>query len=129
MTRIALRLSVLDGRFAVCRLSQGDPLPAWALEGRFASITRTEDELSVVCAEERVPEEAAAERGWRCLKVEGPLDLSQTGVLASLAEPLAGASISIFVLSTYDTDYLLVKERDLEGALATLRASGHAIAP
>ncbi len=129
MRRRRLRLSVLEGRFAVTRLSREEPLPGWAVEGRFVSITRTEDEISVVCAEERVPVEATSERGWRCLKVEGPFDFSQTGVLASLAEPLAAASVSIFVLCTYDTDYLFVKERDLEGALAALRASGHTVRP
>jgi hypothetical protein len=129
MRRRKLRLSVREGRFAVARLPREEPLPAWAVEGRFVSITRTEDELSVVCTEERVPREVKAERGWRLLKVEGPFDFSQTGVLASLAEPLAGASISIFVLCTYDTDHLFVKDRDLEAATAALRASGHAVAP
>ena len=110
----------MPGRLAVCRLDPQVAVPDWALSGDFFSITRTTDELSIVCSEAGVPEGVLCERGWAGLKVEGPLDLSLTGVLASLAQPLAEAGISIFAVSTYDTDYLLVKVGDLERAVAVL---------
>ena len=107
-------------RLAVCRLDSQAAVPDWALGDNFFSITRTIDELSIVCSEAGVPEGVLCERGWACLKVEGPLDFSLTGVLASLTQPLAEAGISIFAVSTYDTDYLLVKVGDLERAVAVL---------
>lgn len=120
MNASSLSLSVLPDRLAICRLEAGAELPAWALGSGFRSITRTADETSVVCAEEAVPREVRAERGWRALKVEGPLDFSITGVLASLASPLADAGVPVFAVSTYDTDYLLVKTADLERAVEVL---------
>jgi uncharacterized protein len=112
-------LTVLPDRLAVCRLPADAPAPSWAA-GAFVSVTRTAEELSVVCAEENVPDGVTAERGWRCLKVEGPLDFALTGVLAELLVPLAKAEISVFALATYDTDHLLVREDRLEDALAAL---------
>ena len=93
------------------------------------SITRTAEELSVVCSPEAVPEGVSHEPGWRALTVDGPLDFSLTGVLASLAGPLAEAGIPIFVVSTYDTDWLLVQAERLDAAVAVLRARGHDITP
>jgi hypothetical protein len=122
-----LTLSVLGDRYAICRLSPEDNLPDWAERGEFRSLTRTGDELSVVCAEDGVPETVQSDKGWRCLKVRGPLDFSLTGVLVSLARPLAEAGISIFAMSTYDTDYILVKEAELDRALAALAQLGHEI--
>jgi uncharacterized protein len=122
-----LTLSVLPERFAVCRLDSDDRIPEWALTGQFVSITRTEDELSLVLPEQRIPDGAKYDSGWRCLKCEGPLDLSLTGILASLASPLADADISIFALATYNTDYLLVKESSLELAITVLSEEGHRI--
>lgn len=95
--------------------------------GPLASVTRTGAELSVVCAQEAVPESVQAERGWRAMAVAGPLDFALTGVLASLAEPLAEAGVPIFVVSTFDTDWLLVKDDRLDDALAALRARGHEV--
>lgn len=115
-----LTLSVLPSTLAVCRLDPGAPGPPWAEGEGFCSITRTGDEISVVCAEDRVPEGVRAERGWRALVVEGPLDFAMTGVLASLANPLAEAGISIFAVSTYETDYVLVKSDDLAEAVDVL---------
>jgi len=89
--KVELALSVLPGVFAVCRFAPGAQMPAWASESKLLSITRTPEELSVVCEQRLVPASARCERDWRCLKVEGPLDLSLTGVLASLAAPLAQA--------------------------------------
>jgi hypothetical protein len=122
-----LTLVVLPGAFAVCRLGAGGPPPAWANAGPFSSLTRTADELSVVCPEGAVPEGTRCEWGWRCLRVAGPLDFALVGVLASLLVPLAEAGVSTFAVSTFDTDYLLVREADLGRAAAALRAAGHAV--
>lgn len=120
-----LSLSLLPGTLTICRLDPEAIIPHWAKAGGLTSITRTGDELSIVCAEATVPEGVRSDRGWRCFKVEGPLDLSLTGVLASLANPLAEARINIFVLSTFDTDYLLVKEEKATQAADVLTRSGH----
>jgi len=122
---MSLTLSLLPGTYMICRLDPEAIIPDWAKAGGFISITRTSDELSIVCAEANVPEGVKADRGWRCFKVEGPLDLSLTGVLASLANPLAEARINIFALSTFDTDYLLVKEDNVSRAAEVLIRSGH----
>lgn len=121
----SLRLTVLPYRLAISRLQSHAPLPGWAVDGPFFSITRTADELSIVCLEEQAPGDVTVERGWRCLKVEGPLDFALTGILADLAGALASADISIFAVSTFDTDYLLVKEETLDGAVETLTVAGH----
>lgn len=120
-----LTFSLLPETFAVCRLDPSAPVPGWALGAGFTSVTHTPDELSILCPGDRVPPGVPTEAGWRGLKVEGPFDFSVTGVLASLATPLADAGISVFVVCTYDTDYLFVKEQDLDGALATLAGEGH----
>jgi hypothetical protein len=102
-------------------------IPAWATGTSFFSVTRTEDELSVVCPEADVPEDITRERSWRALKLEGPFELSMVGILSSVAAPLAGAGASIFALSTFDTDYVLVKEEQLDLAVAALREQGHRV--
>jgi hypothetical protein len=119
----------VPGRFAVCRLSPEERLPSWILgcDGEFFSITRTEDELSIVCLEKRVPEDVITEKTWACLKVQGPLKFALTGILAALAQPLATAGISIFAISTYDTDYLLVKTDTLQAAKQVLTDAGHIV--
>lgn len=122
-----LTLTVVPGRLAVCRLDPQATIPEGVLGGAFFSLTRTPEELSIVCREADAPPHARCERGWACLKVEGPLDFSLTGVLASLAQPLAEARLSLFAMSTYDTDYLLVKQHDLEKAVAVLTQSGHLV--
>lgn len=116
-------LMLLSGRYAVCRLETDAPVPAWA-RGEFVSITRTAEELSVVCHDADVPQGVRCERGWRCLKLAGPLDFSLVGVLHSLLAPLAAANVSVFAVSTYDTDYILVREGDLHRARAALHAAG-----
>ena len=128
MGRHALTLELVAGRYAVCRLGASDPVPAWAEGGPFVSVTRTDAELSVVCPEEAVPAAVVAERAWRCLRVVGPLGFGMTGILASLSGPLASSGVSIFVVSTYDTDYLLVQERDLDRATDALERAGHRVA-
>jgi hypothetical protein len=122
-----LSLTLLPGRHAVCRLPPDAPLPDWALRGAFTSITRTAEELSLVCPEEVVPPTVRREAGWRCLRVAGTLDFSLMGVLAGLTGALAQAGVPVFALSTFDTDYLLVKEGDLPRALEVLRQSGYAV--
>jgi hypothetical protein len=122
-----LNLSLLPDMYAICRLSPEAPIPDWAHPGDFISITRTSDELSIVCAESGIPDSVKSDKGWRCLKVAGPLDLSLTGVLASLLGPLAEARINIFALSTFDTDFLLVTEKNLSRAAEILIQSGHQI--
>jgi hypothetical protein len=123
-----LNLIPLDGRFAVAKLPPDAALPAWVGSSSFISITRTADELSIVCPESLVPSGAKCERGWRCVRVAGKMDFSAVGVLASLVGPLTDAGISVFALSTFDTDYLLVKEVVWDQARETLVRSGHSIA-
>jgi hypothetical protein len=123
-----LPLTVLPQHLAVCRFPPGAPAPVWATESlAFSCITRTLDELSVLAEERLVPEGVPAERGYRALKVRGPLPFHLVGIFASLAGPLAGAGISIFALSTFDTDYVLVKEADLPRAIDVLREAGHEV--
>ena len=124
--RPAFPLDVLPERLAVARLAPTDLLPAWATaRSALTAVVRTGDELSVLTSEAHVPLEVRAERGYRAVKVRGPLPFHLVGVFASLAEPLAAAGVSIFALSTYDTDYVLVKEPDLPVALDALRRAGH----
>src|SRR5262245_54120965 len=109
MTRHRLTLIPLDGLFAIVKLPPEAAIPSWASSGSFLSITRTADELSIVSPEAAVPSGVQAERGWRCVRVAGKMDFSVVGVLASLVVPLADAGVSVFAVSTFDTDYLLVK--------------------
>jgi hypothetical protein len=123
-----LTLRVLPETLAVVRLDERAPIPAWAFAGPgLAAVLRRDGELTVVCANGRVPVAAdvVAERGWRALEVQGPLDFALTGILAALAGTLAAAGISIFALSTYDTDVLLVRADRVDAAVAALRAAGH----
>jgi hypothetical protein len=122
-----LTLLVLAEKFAVCRFDKGAAVPPWVWAGSFSSVTQTMDEISIVCLQQQVPQELNVSRDWRCLKVAGPLDFSMIGVLSSLAMPLAEAGVSILAISTYETDYLLVKQDDLEKAIKSLSDSGHSI--
>jgi uncharacterized protein len=121
-------LDILPGSYAICRLAAASPLPRWAAGGAFSSIVHTPQELSIVCASDQVPEDVQAERAYRGLVVRGPLDFGLVGIVAALSTALASASISIFVVSTYDTDYLFVRARDLDRAVAVLRDAGHRVA-
>jgi hypothetical protein len=122
-----LRLALLPDAVAICRLAADDGIPGWAIAATYWSVTRTPDELSIVCPEAAVPAEVQASRGWRALRVEGPVPLDQTGVLASITGPLAAAHVSLFVLATYDTDYVLIPTAQRNAALAALDAAGHEI--
>jgi len=124
MKQNKLTLSILEGRFAILRLEKGSEIPSWVYGSDFFSITRTQEELSIVCQERsipaNIPADIRAERGWSCLKIEGPLDFGLTGILAGISRVLAEIGISIFAISTYDTDYVLVRETDLKRASEAL---------
>lgn len=129
-----LTLQVLPGEFAVCRLPGDAALPAWAhlsatgpAAPPFVSVTRAGSELSVVLPAERVPADVHAERGWRCLGIQGPLDFSLVGVVAGISGALAGAGLSVFVVSTFDTDYILVRAAKLNEAISALARSGYSV--
>ena len=125
MAARSLHVRLLSGRFAVCRLEADAPLPAWVFHAgaTLYSVTRTPEELSVVCDEDDVPPSVdRVERGWRAFRLRGPIPLETTGVLASLSGALAAAGVALFVVSTYDTDVVLVKQRDLERAIAALES-------
>jgi len=124
---IALELDVLPGAYAICRWPAGDALPDWVNQGGFVSVTRTPTEISAVCAAEAVPAGAVCEGPWRIFAVRGPLDFGLTGVMASMASPLAEAAISLFAVSTYDTDYVLVRAGDLDRAVEALRSARHRV--
>jgi uncharacterized protein len=122
-----LELEILQSNFSVCQLEPGAPLPAWADQGQLLAVTRTTEELSIVAESNRVPKNVHAEHGWQALKVAGPLDFSLVGILASLATTLADAGVSIFAISTFNTDYLLVKAQQLDEAVAALQRAGHEV--
>ena len=127
MSNTILTMKLLNESFAVCRLESREPVPAWASSGSFFSITRTAEELSVVCTQENVPSGIKCEKNWRILKVEGPLDFSLIGILSSISSVLASSGISIFAISTYDTDYILVKDENINKATDVLSAKGYNI--
>ena len=122
-----LRLRVMAGRFALCRLEPQAAVPAWATDDGFVCITRTAKELSVICPEGRVPADVRQIRGYVAIGVDGPLAPELVGVLASMATPLAEAGIPIVAVGTFDTDYVLVRAIDLDRATTALRAAGHSI--
>ncbi len=114
-------LTILPERLGVCRLQNGMSFPDWLINSdTFLSLTRTVDETSIVCREELIPADYPSEKGFRAFKVEGSLDFNVVGILALLLNPLAADGISVFVMSTYDTDYILVKQENLEKAIRAL---------
>jgi hypothetical protein len=125
---VPFALRVLDEPLAIARLPADADVPAWATASELHSITRTPTELSIVCADRDVAEGVTEERGWRGLVVEGTLDLNQVGVLEELAGPLAAAEVPIYVISTYETDYVLVPSESLGTAAAALERAGHSVA-
>ncbi|HVB73065.1 MAG TPA: ACT domain-containing protein [Ktedonobacteraceae bacterium] len=122
-----LSLSLLPQKYAVCQFHPDEHIPYWALLGDFVSLTRTQEELSIVCQQDNVPGDVKVEGGWRCLQVHGAFDFSVAGVHVSLAIPLAEADISVLAIATYATDYLLIKEENVERALRVLEQAGHYI--
>lgn len=121
-------LKALDGTYGVARLEPSDPIPAWADGGGFVSISRSDDELSIVCREDRIPSNARMDGGWSCLKLQGPFAFDETGIVLSVIEPLSTNGIGIFVVSTFDGDHLLVKATDFEKTCALLVEAGHRLA-
>jgi hypothetical protein len=122
-----LAFEVLAERLAVVALPLSGPPPGWSEAGPVTALVRTRDERTAVCAEAAVPAAARAERGWRALRLQGPFPFELTGILHSALEPLARAGVSIFAFSTFDTDYVLVKEDRLAPAVAALREAGHTV--
>jgi hypothetical protein len=120
-------LVVLQRRFAVCRFGPAALVPGWVHGGAFWSVSRTPDELSIVCQQALIPSGVEAERGFSCLKVVSPVEFSTVGVLASLTTALAAGGISLLAISTFDTDYVLVRQTDLPDAIDALRESGHVV--
>lgn len=115
----------LPGAYAVVRLDSHATVPDWALRGEFNSVTRTTEELSIVCPTENLPSHIESSIRWICLKLEGPFPFSQTGVLLSFIQPLSSNGIPIFAISTYDTDYVLIQEEFAQAAVELLQKAGH----
>ena len=125
--KLALKFRWIEGSFAICQLPPASPVPDWATKESFLSITRTVEELSIVCPQESLPQEVKADKGWVCFKLEGPFPFSQTGVLLSFIQPLSENAVPIFAIATFNTDYVLIKEEFAGMALAVLRQAGHEI--
>ena len=122
-----MKLKLHSDGFAICKLPASAPVPSWVLQAGFSSVTRTADELSIVCKSEQLPPGQEADQDWRSLEVEGPLEFSEIGILAALSGVLAAARISIFVVSTYDTDFVLIKNPHCHKAIEALSNAGHII--
>ena len=120
-------LKILPEQMAICRFSPKAPLPDWIGETGFYSLTLTDVALTIVCPETRLAPGTTGETGWRCFKVQGVLDFSEIGIIFSLTRPLAENGVSVFVISTFDTDYFMVKEKDLAKAIDALTAEGHKV--
>lgn len=121
----SLKFMRIAGSFAICHLAPGYPVPTWALQGSFFSLTSTADEVSAVCPTPQVPLDVQHEAGWSCFKLIGPFPFDATGILASFLQPLAKGAIPIFAVSTFDTDYVLVKDGWVGETLRVLREAGH----
>jgi uncharacterized protein len=124
-----LKFRSLPDAYAIVRLAPNIPVPDWAAKGDFTSITRTAEELSIVCPANNLPPHMHSSRPWVCLKLEGPFSFSETGVLLSFLEPLWSTGVPIFAISTYDTDYVLIKEEFAGMAVNALRHAGHELRP
>lgn len=118
-----LTLKLYKNIFGVCKLDANKLIPKWAKEADWYSITKTEDELSIVCSEDYIPRDIESEKGWRCFKIEGILDFNLVGILSSLSTLMANEKISIFAISTFNTDYILVKEDKVEKAILIFKNS------
>ena len=118
---------VESGEYAVCQLDADAPLPPWLPSASFWTVTRADDELSIICSAEAVPFDSSHESGWRLLRLTGPFPFDLTGILASVLTPLAEADVGILAVSTFNTDYMLVKHTRLAAAVAALRAAGHVV--
>lgn len=122
-----LVLSTLDGFFAICKLNPQTKIPNWSLKGEFYSITRTSEELSILCPQKIIPDEITSVGRWRGLKIEGPFKFTEIGILNSITAPLASVKISLLSISTFDTDYVFIQDDQFEDALLILAANGHEV--
>jgi hypothetical protein len=127
MTQRKLKLSLLKDKYGICSLPATTPIPDWALKESLISITRTKEELTIVCRQDLIPSQIQCDPNWRCFRIDGAFDLNQTGVISSISSPLANAGISIYVISTYNTDYFLVKEENVNQTISVLSSSAHSI--
>lgn len=127
MEKRQLKLSLLKDVYGICKLPGDSPIPDWTQKGSWYSITQTEKELTIVCPQGVIPARVEYDGNWRGFRIDGSFDFSQIGVISSIAGPLAKAHISIYVISTYDTDYFLVKEANVEQAVTVLTDEGHSI--
>jgi hypothetical protein len=127
--RLHLKFRQLSGAYSVVRLGPDAVVPTWATKGEFSSVTRTADELSVVCQAENLPNDLDPGPRWMCLKLEGPFSFSQTGVLLSFIEPLSNSGVPIFAISTHDTDYVLIPEEFAQATFDLLQPAGHELIP
>jgi uncharacterized protein len=123
--RHQLKFRWLPGAYAIVHFAPDAGVPDWATHGDFTSITRTPDELSIVCLAEKLPRDVDSQHHWICLKLEGPFPFELTGVLLSFIEPLSRNGVPIFAISTYDTDYVLLQEDHMGGVMDLLRQAGH----
>jgi hypothetical protein len=120
-----MQLTVLKDTYAICKLDHELPIPAWVHASHgFSSITYTQDELSIICEQQHIPAEIQQEKDWRILKIIGPLDFSLVGVISKITGILANAGISLFTVSTYETDFILVKQGVLDKAIHSLTDAG-----
>jgi uncharacterized protein len=124
---MSLTLAELTGRFAVCQLPAKSDVPAWSWAGSFSNVTRTADEISIVCDEANVPSDVKHQAGWACLKLEGPFEFNLTGILTSVLNPLRDAKVGIFAVSTFDTDYVMVAGDKLDDTIRALTDAGHTV--
>ncbi|MGB9929526.1 MAG: ACT domain-containing protein [Methanosarcina sp.] len=120
-------LNILKDSFGICKLEEKSEIPLWVYNSNFFSITRTSEELSIICQENKIPASVPAEKNWRCLQVEGSLNFGLIGVIAEISRILANQKIGIFVLSTYNTDYIFVKEDELENAVKALLEADYVV--
>lgn len=123
---VTLQLHLLEGSLAICRLAPDAPIADW-MAGPFFSLTRTPDETSVLCSETSIPPSVRCEPGWRALQIQGPFPFDAVGILAAVLEPLRRAHLPILAISTFDTDYVMVRQPMLEQAIEVLEAAGHEI--
>jgi hypothetical protein len=119
------KLKRIDGHFGIVKLGPARPVPAWAMEPSFCSVTRTETELTIVCPEKAIPADVEYEGSWQCIRVEGAFDFQTVGVIAPLSGVLARNGISIYVISSYVTDYILIRRQYIEKAVRALEREGH----
>ena len=127
MIQRRLHFSLLKDKYGICTLPNTTQIPKWALMESLVSITRTKEELTIVCRQDIIPSQYQSDLNWRCFRIDGTFDLNQLGVISSVSLPLAEAGISIYVISTYKTDYFLVQEEKIKQTISVLSGSGHTI--